>query len=375
MEKQSRSRKPICEKALKDDIEKIKKHVDELDSTYIIRTRKEFDSEFGTMEEHVAKHFGPRGEPWYTPEEKRLMRIMKDKLYRIRKDNLIKRVEYEMQIADNYNEYVIFDTLTVKDEYMKEVFEVKSKQWDSYIKRYKRNCTNHRYFAAVERGEKTGRLHIHVLHIFSTTSFDMSCPNKFRTVIKDNREINSLKFWKYGWSKPIAVRFSPNDRFGKEGHIWPEKLEGKKIVPIEAKPGLALARYVAKYINKGLIEGEWKWRTRMSRNFGNQILKMMMEKISSENLMLVINHSKTIKKMMKKSVTYSHSQMRKQAVKTYLRRMKLVNNGRNLLNVWSRMEYRQTLLDMYRTLIQTKEIPNPENCGILTPSSFVQEDI
>jgi len=93
--------------------------------------------------------------------------------------------------------YVVFNTLTVNKEAYTKVFTKGSKVWQEYV----RKCDKffgvaangsyskalkarakgdefHNYFAVVEEGGKTGRLHIHVLHFFKTLPDSFSDPNR-----------------------------------------------------------------------------------------------------------------------------------------------------------------------------------------------------
>lgn len=185
-----------------------------------------------------------------------------------------------MNHAYSYDHYMIFNTLTVSDKYYKEVFEQKSKHWDNYLKHWDRKTLNHRYVAVVERGEKTHRLHIHVLHLFSDAKKGiMRDPNQGQYIPK-YREITEIKkFWNCGTSSPMMVRISPNDRYGKEGYVWPQVKQNGKWQPYQSKPPIALARYMSKYLLKAYEVEKNKWRTRMTRGFGLKEIKTIINNL------------------------------------------------------------------------------------------------
>src|SRR5437667_240086 len=99
--------------------------------------------------------------------------------------------------------------------------------------------------------------------------------------------------WPYGYSMPIAVRYT-QDAFSRSGWLWPVDAKGE---PLKATSYMAVGFYVAKYVNKksdmdlaakGLGAKEWNnslktklsllpkklFRIRMSRNFGMKMLTM-----------------------------------------------------------------------------------------------------
>jgi len=116
----------------------------------------------------------------------------------------------------------------------------------------------------VEKGGNTGRLHIHVLHIFRDLPIDCGDPN-FGMKVAYKREITAMKrFWQYGFSCPKAVRFSETDSFGRRGWRWPAVQEGGVVSALQAKPLGAIVWYVGKYISKDVSKEKeigCLWRT------------------------------------------------------------------------------------------------------------------
>src|SRR5262245_34307502 len=55
-----------------------------------------------------------------------------------------------------------------------------------------------------------------------------------------------LPMWPYGYSMPIAVRYT-QDAFSRSGWLWPVDAKGE---PLKATSYMAVGFYVAKYVNK-----------------------------------------------------------------------------------------------------------------------------
>ena len=249
----------------------------------------------------------------------------KEKSVRARKHQIATRLTWEM--TSRPEAYVVFNTLTVDGKSERLVFGKQSYAWQSYLakvhwlvygtaKRPKESS----YAAVVERGEKTGRLHIHVMHVMSKCPGED--PNKGATTPK-RREIQEWKkCWEYGWSAPIAVRTGPTDAYAQAGWRWPAIKQGKRWVPVEGSVG-KVANYLAKYVGKTYNAAHTKgsihpWRTRISRNLGT---KRVAEKVASlplETLEEVVERHVPTIKMMGRGVP---SQMwRTAAAKEILRR-------------------------------------------------------
>ena len=195
------------------------------------------------------------------------------------------------------NGFVVFNTLTVEDRHYEEFVEKGSLLWSRYV-RSVRNfldgglCGENgsSYFAVSEQGSLRGRLHIHVLHFFSRLPADCSDPNYGRKVAR-YREIDALKrFWPYGFSSPVAVRFGPNDGFGRAGWRWPVEQIKSKYVPIRVSSPISVGSYLLKYVLKAYTDGEdYKWRTKMNRNFGLLRLNRILGSLTNPQLELVMS--------------------------------------------------------------------------------------
>ena len=216
---------------------------------------------------------------------------MKESNIQARKQQMITRMVWEMKTRPDA--YVIFNTLTIRGEYEGTVFDKGSYAWQSYLAKfhYKLYGTAKRpegstYAAVVEKGGKTGRLHIHVLHIVDKCPGDD--PNK-GSMAPTRREIEALKgCWEYGWSSPIAVRTDPRDAYARAGWLWPlMRSKGGRWKPIKGSM-TAVATYVGKYVAKAYgtqhKKGRETWRTRVSRGLGLRPMTKALETLESSLL-------------------------------------------------------------------------------------------
>src|SRR5258705_2265828 len=88
-------------------------------------------------------------------------------------------------------------------------------------------------------------------------------PN-FGRRVRNRRQLNSLQnTWPYGYSMPIAVRYT-QDAFSRSGWLWPVDAKGG---PLKATSYITVGFYVSKYVNKnsdmdlaaqGLASKRWK---------------------------------------------------------------------------------------------------------------------
>src|SRR5438445_9224044 len=69
-----------------------------------------------------------------------------------------------------------------------------------------RSC--YQYFCVPEYGTANGRLHFHAVHFMRTLPTGSVDPN-FGRRVRNRRQLNSLQnTWPYGYSMPIAVRYT-----------------------------------------------------------------------------------------------------------------------------------------------------------------------
>src|SRR5207249_6415408 len=77
-----------------------------------------------------------------------------------------------------------------------------------------------------EYGTANGRLHFHAVHFMRTLPTGSVDPN-FGRRVRNRRQLNSLQnTWPYGYSMPIAVRYT-QDAFSRSGWLWP--VDAKEI--------------------------------------------------------------------------------------------------------------------------------------------------
>lgn len=206
--------------------------------------------------------------------------------YKSRGSQWTQRVLNEMRIAHENGWYMVFDTLTLADSEIRRFYESPNALRD-YFRSIQREVmaaegitkkatvfTGYKYFCAPEFGSKEGRLHYHVVHLMRTLPTWAKDPN-ISVRMRTKREIRGFtKFWSYGLSQPIAVRYS-GDSFTKSGWFWPQDKNG---IAMESKPWQAVAYYVTKYVtkktdidiaqNEHLQREDKKWNNRVNKLLG-----------------------------------------------------------------------------------------------------------
>src|SRR5471030_2218646 len=204
----------------------------------------------------------------------------------------IQRLMNAMRQAHADGWFIVFDTLTLADDRLESFYDnpyalsdyfrdigrmvlaaVGRKANDSHADCYQ-------YFCVPEYGTANGRLHFHAVHFMRTLPTGSVDPN-FGRRVRNRRPLNSLQnTWPYGYSMPIAVRYT-QDAFSGSGWLWPVDAKGE---PLKATSYMAVGFYAA----KGLGAKEWNnslktklsllpkklFRIRMSRNFGMKMLTM-----------------------------------------------------------------------------------------------------
>jgi len=305
---------------------------------------------FGSFKKTKARNINPDS------EESRYMEYLENNSRHGRRTEIISRALHEAELRKDW--FFLFNTLTVRPGAEDLVFGAGAKAWSEYVvglDRYfgraaygsvrkaiearAKGQEYHLYMAVVEHGSVTGRLHIHVVHIFKKLPKDFSDPNLGKA-IPFHREINFMrKFWKYGdVVSPIAVRFNPNDAYGKMGWKWPLKKDKK--TPLQIRDSHAIIRYLAKYLNKSYnirqapeiyyrtlperksecptIQKKRIWRARISRNMGRQPLLPIINKITSMQARRVL----VIKKLPKiPGIRLPRMMMRRLIMRRYLPRL------------------------------------------------------
>lgn len=251
--------------------------------------------------EEIFKGLNKPGKAQHTALQRELLNYLTKKGQEGRAAQHSFKIACEVAEKSKHNWYMIFNTLTVDNGNYIKVFSKTSDAFKNYIKTVDRLFAiasygsvrkaegehYHTYFACVEEGGQTGRLHIHVLHMFKETPKNWNDPNK-GLQRPYRREINDLKKkWPYGMSRPIMVRSSPRDAWGRKGYRWPTDQQGNSL-PI--KSPLAFATYLSKYIIKGYKcqkRSKLLWRVRKSQQLGNKIIDEMMTMISTKNKLMI----------------------------------------------------------------------------------------
>ena len=237
------------------------------------------------------------------PQYQRIMlRKLKTMNLEARKNEIVSRIVWQFDHCITNGWYPVFVTLTVSPEHMETVFCKGSKAYQTYIRRVRREIAKrlgytkketqgkdiHHAIGVVERGDKTGRLHIHVLHYCRVLPVDCSDPNKGRS-IPDLRELTAWRaLWPYGFVSAVACRISASDIYAREGWNWPVVLkEDGTYEPYKTAGPLGVGRYLGKYLGKSYENGDL-WRCRMTRNFGTKEIQTIIQKKTRKELWKIV---------------------------------------------------------------------------------------
>jgi len=221
------------------------------------------------------------------------------------------RILEELREAKKNGWYVVFDTLTLSD-YQYQFFNLDKNALRNHFRNVKRlvekRCGEKqcfKYICVPEYGAKEGRLHFHAIYLMKKLPYASFDPNVGRKT-PDRREIKSLKIWKYGFSSPVACRYS-DDAFTRLGWVWPKTLDEAtgNLLPLQIKPIDAVAYYITKYASKNVTTGAKKcprtkktYRIRMSRKFGMTLPTLTPLSNNSLIQLTRLHHSVTPKAMM-----------------------------------------------------------------------------
>lgn len=227
-----------------------------------------------------------------------------------RRSELTVRIELEVYEKLYRGWFLVFNMLSVADDHYDAVTFRGSEAFAQYIRKITRDVgaavygskkayerahvpstSLHTYVCVRERGDETGRFHLHVLHFLRALPKDAVDPN-LRRLTPNYREINSFrKYWPHGFSGAKAVRSSGMDAFSRIGWIWPvEKIDGK-WEPLRALVPRKLGQYLSKYTLKAYYEkeiGEDLWKTKTSRKFGLTAVTQAVKAMSGRDLETVL---------------------------------------------------------------------------------------
>ena len=205
-----------------------------------------------------------------------------------------------------YRKEIVLDNL-------KKVFGNGSDVWRTYINKIKRDvgiakygswraAKSQQFFdycAVVEEGALNGRLHIHVVLMMAGDDngrIAIEDPNK-GLKMPYRRELDDLeRYWEYGISQYIPVRFSNSDSWGKMGWSWPFMREG---LPLEPTDVGKLSNYLVKYILKSKLndKGVAKWRTRCNKEMGKRKMENVLHRMQDEWIVALVMFNKYPRKV------------------------------------------------------------------------------
>jgi hypothetical protein len=238
------------------------------------------------------------------------------------------------------NWFIIFDTLTVKADHYEDVFKQGANHWRDFIRtidrqvasatygsyRKAKNKNYFKYFAVIEEGSTTDRLHIHVIYFMKKLPKGCVDPNA-GLAIAYRQEIDYLKqFWSYGSSTPKPVRFSENDPFGKLDWRWIVEYnqQTQSFQPKKASTIGAMCGYLIKYVMKSKqlkLKGElYSWKIRMSRDLGKDQIKKTLQLLPDKQLLVMIIPRQYPIQILMYGEKISSKLIRDLAVKIWLRR-------------------------------------------------------
>ena len=267
---------------------------------------------YGSGKDLIETVFGerPTSSPSDEPEVQEFLALLKEKQINRYKAECFFRWDLALTEAAHAGWFFIFDTLTLKPGHYQSFLDNPTKSFNQYIVKTKRNISKviygsqrwpgksedfHKYFAVVERGAKTGRLHIHCLHMCKELPWGSSDPNVLRPRGRRTyREINAMKgYWNDGISMPIAVRLHPADAYGKRNWVWPDQATKSGIIkPHPIGTVVLLANYMGKYLGKALGDQSWHKmgirRVRQTNRLGETTLLHWTRKQTLTRLLAIL---------------------------------------------------------------------------------------
>src|SRR5690554_2481042 len=152
----------------------------------------------------------------------------------------IQRLMNAMRQAHADGWFIVFDTLTLADDRLETFYDNPNALRDYFrdigrmvlaAEGRKANDSHadcYQYFCVPEYGTANGRLHFHAVHFMRTLPTGSVDPN-FGRRVRNRRQLNSLlNTWPYGYSMPIAVRYT-QDAFSRSGWLWPVDAKGEPL--------------------------------------------------------------------------------------------------------------------------------------------------
>lgn len=202
----------------------------------------------------------------------------------------------EIAYRASQNWYFVFNTLTVRQGEMENVFSPTSNAFKKYIQRISYDVQKahelaggnagddtHTYFAVTEYGSQSGRLHIHCLHAMRALPLGARDPNLGRANPTQRQIERFRQYWRHGFSVPIAVRYNTRDAFGVDNWRWP--MDAKTGLGLKAKSPLAIAGYMSKYVLKAYNDRkDYKWRCKKNHQYGTQIINELVSQLTIKTM-------------------------------------------------------------------------------------------
>ncbi len=339
-------------------------------------------------------------EPWI----RNVLKELKAQCDRARVQELCWRLKEEIICRSADGWFVVFDTLTVEPSEYEKVFKTGSVCWREYIRRIERtvgigiygnvrkahrerkNDPYHSYFGITERGSRTGRLHIHAVHLIRELPSAWRVDPNVGLAIPEERKIAAMvSLWPHGFSCPIGCRFSDHDAFGRIGWRWPVKFDSYKkgCTAVVAKPPAAMAAYMVKYLVKsyGEKKGEDRWRSRLSRGLGLMRMRKAIRMCKTKTLIKALDLPTPWLKVEGKSIP--NNCLRVEILRNLIFRLrnstKLTSPSGSkksmILRLLLRVPVRQCIVEQLRSLKKTTQASNLQNTTSLLIKTLSETDV
>ena len=170
---------------------------------------------------------------------------------------------------------IVFDTLTIAPWHYQKHATTRN-QTSFYVRSVQRMYPEKDrkalgYYAVNEYGSKTGREHWHIVWVLPYI------PGQCIQSDAIDLRIHKWPEWKFGQSRPLAVRYHRLDWYGVNNWPWP--VDEETGLEKEADNAERVIGYVTKYVTKGLHgrKGSGRQRTRCSRGFGLAELRQRLQ--------------------------------------------------------------------------------------------------
>ena len=201
----------------------------------------------------------------------------------------------EEMYRNNPHLWWFFVLLTADDSHYDTVFSRGSNAFHNWIRdvgrRYGLERRHITYCAVTEVGERTGRLHIHVVLGLGLDEAGVAhrCRDPNGNVQRPyRREWKDLDgTWKYGTANAKFLRTHQGDAWAGRGFRWPlEKGPGGTWTPLKASGPSGPAKYLAKYLSKSCsaLTRDVQFRTKWSRRAGLERIDALCGDLDTETL-------------------------------------------------------------------------------------------